>query len=74
MVLEFYANWATKSRSHFSKVRGVDVTLTLAIINDILGMNETDPLVLTGLENFSTLPCYSTHTLWVLVYVLVDQE
>uniref|UniRef100_M1DNK7 Putative plant transposon protein domain-containing protein n=1 Tax=Solanum tuberosum TaxID=4113 RepID=M1DNK7_SOLTU len=45
MVQEFYSNWVTDSRSHFVKVRGIDVTLTPALINDIVGTSQdTDPL------------------------------
>ncbi|KAG5576062.1 hypothetical protein H5410_056196 [Solanum commersonii] len=51
MVREFYANWATKSRSHFVKVRGLDVPLTPVVINDKVGTSQdTDALVLIGLN------------------------
>ncbi|KAG5630390.1 hypothetical protein H5410_002107 [Solanum commersonii] len=36
-------------QSHFVKVKGVDVTLTLTVLHDIAGTAvDTDPLVLTG--------------------------
>uniref|UniRef100_M1DH54 Putative plant transposon protein domain-containing protein n=1 Tax=Solanum tuberosum TaxID=4113 RepID=M1DH54_SOLTU len=51
MVREFYANWAPNARSQFVTVRGVNVPITPAGINDILGTpQDTDPLVLTGLN------------------------
>uniref|UniRef100_M1DF52 Uncharacterized protein n=1 Tax=Solanum tuberosum TaxID=4113 RepID=M1DF52_SOLTU len=51
MIREFYANWATKFQSHFVKVRGVDVILTPAVLNEIIGTSpDADPLVLTGLN------------------------
>ncbi|KAG5631479.1 hypothetical protein H5410_003196 [Solanum commersonii] len=37
VVREFYANSVTESRSHFVKVQGIDVTLTPAFLNDIVG-------------------------------------
>ncbi|KAH0716674.1 hypothetical protein KY290_012936 [Solanum tuberosum] len=51
MVREFYANWATESRSYYVKVRGVDVTLTPTILIDIVGTPpDADPLALTGVN------------------------
>ncbi|KAG5596044.1 hypothetical protein H5410_037276 [Solanum commersonii] len=51
MIREFYANWATEFRSHFVKVQGVDVTLTPAILNNIVGIPpDADSLVLTWLN------------------------
>uniref|UniRef100_M1D859 Putative plant transposon protein domain-containing protein n=1 Tax=Solanum tuberosum TaxID=4113 RepID=M1D859_SOLTU len=51
MVREFYVNLALEARSHFVTVRGVNVPITPAGINDILDtLQDTDPLVLTGLN------------------------
>uniref|UniRef100_M1DCP2 Putative plant transposon protein domain-containing protein n=1 Tax=Solanum tuberosum TaxID=4113 RepID=M1DCP2_SOLTU len=51
MVWEFCVNWATESRSNFVKVRGVDVNLTPAVLNDIVGTSpDAVSLVLTGLN------------------------
>uniref|UniRef100_M1DBL6 Putative plant transposon protein domain-containing protein n=1 Tax=Solanum tuberosum TaxID=4113 RepID=M1DBL6_SOLTU len=51
MVHEFYANWAPDARSHFGTVRGINVSISPAGINDIVGtLQDTDPLVLTRLN------------------------
>ncbi|KAG5575871.1 hypothetical protein H5410_056005, partial [Solanum commersonii] len=51
MVREFYANWEPDARSHFMTVRGVIVTITPAVLNDIMGTSpNAEPLVLTGLN------------------------
>ncbi|KAK4733956.1 hypothetical protein R3W88_008217 [Solanum pinnatisectum] len=51
MVRKFYANWASDAKSHFVTVRGVNVTITPAVLNDIVGTSaDADPLVLIGLN------------------------
>ncbi|KAG5605372.1 hypothetical protein H5410_026864 [Solanum commersonii] len=51
MVREFYTNWALDARSHFVTMWGVDVSLTPAVINDIVGTSQdTDTLVLIRLN------------------------
>lgn len=51
MVREFYASWAPDTRSHFVTVRGVNVTITPAVLNDIVRTSpNAKPLVLTELN------------------------
>ncbi|KAG5581028.1 hypothetical protein H5410_051655 [Solanum commersonii] len=51
MIRKFYANWAPDVRSHFVTMRGVNMTITLMGINDIVATpQDTDPLVLTGMN------------------------
>lgn len=51
VVRECYANYGTKSRLHFGKVHGVNVTFTSTILNDIVGTTiDTNPLVLMGMN------------------------
>lgn len=51
MVREFYASWVPDTRSHFVTVRGVNVTITPAVLNDIVRTSpNAKPLVLTELN------------------------
>ncbi|KAG5592144.1 hypothetical protein H5410_042658 [Solanum commersonii] len=50
VVREFYANWMPDARSHFVTVRGMEVPLTPAALNQLLGTTDAPLDVLTGIN------------------------
>ncbi|KAH0693290.1 hypothetical protein KY285_020387 [Solanum tuberosum] len=50
VVQEFYPNWKPDGHSHFVTVRGVEVSFTPSVINQVLGTTESSFDILTGLN------------------------
>ncbi|KAG5610947.1 hypothetical protein H5410_022228 [Solanum commersonii] len=73
VVQEFYPNWKPDAHSHFVTVRGMEISLTPSVINQVLGTTEAHFDILTGL-NISPPYQQIRHTLCGLHFIEVTRD